>query len=376
MSQLRSVLEEIAATALEDLTVDDLAAEISEVAYGIQTLEVLMTRLVASLTDRGGHHSLGYSSPTYLLCDVARMTPTHARQIVSMAQVEDKAPHAYQAWADGRLSTDQAQPLFRAARHLPDVYPDAEERLVAIVEGLDPIDTHQVVEYWRQSVDGPGLVGLETQMDRRGLSLSRSFGGMRHVDGWMTGAAGEAFEVALEANMPPPREGDNRTPRQRRHDALENLCRDWLDNGTTSQTGGEKPHISLHADPPALQGHAGGLHETEDGAIVDVDMLRMIACDCSLTRIVLGPESEILDVGRKTRVWTSAQRRAIVARDRHCQGPGCQARARHCDIHHLQHWADGGDTSIDNGSLLCRSCHTQQHLEDGKRRRRRQPKGW
>jgi hypothetical protein len=57
LSPLRSVLEEVAATALEDLTVDDLAAEISEVAYGIQTLEVLMTRLVSSLTGREGHHT-------------------------------------------------------------------------------------------------------------------------------------------------------------------------------------------------------------------------------------------------------------------------------------------------------------------------------
>ncbi|MFZ0013770.1 MAG: HNH endonuclease, partial [Acidimicrobiia bacterium] len=140
-------------------------------------------------------------------------------------------------------------------------------------------------------------------------------------------------------------------------------------NGTTPTVGGEKPHISIHADLPALQSVAGGLHETEDADIIDVDTLRMIACDCSITRIVLGPDSEIVDVGRKTRVWTSAQRRVIVARDRHCQGPGCRARPRSCDIHHRTHWADGGETTIDNGVLLCRPCHTLEHLEDKHRRR-------
>lgn len=184
---------------------------------------------------------------------------------------------------------------------------------------------------------------------------------MRRVDGWLTNTAGEAFEAALDANTPPRRTGDTRTPAQRRHDALENLCRDWLDNGTTPTIGGEKPHINLLADMNALQGIAGGTHETNNGTVIDVDTLRMIACDCSITRIVLGPDSEVLDIGRKTRVWTTAQRRAITTRDRHCQGPGCHAKPKHCDIHHESHWADGGTTNVDKGRLFCRPCHIQQH---------------
>ncbi|HET9260794.1 MAG TPA: HNH endonuclease signature motif containing protein [Acidimicrobiia bacterium] len=97
----------------------------------------------------------------------------------------------------------------------------------------------------------------------------------------------------------------------------------------------------------------------------------MVACDCSVTRIIFGPEGEVLDVGRKTRVWSTAQRRAITSRDRHCQGKGCHAPARDCDIHHVDHWANGGTTSTDKGKLLCRPCHTTEHLKDGYRRRRR-----
>jgi len=144
-----------------------------------------------------------------------------------------------------------------------------------------------------------------------------------------------------------------------------------LDNGTTPTVGGEKPHVVIHGDIPALQGLAGGLHETGSGRILDVDLLRMVACDCSVTRIIFGPEGEILDVGRKTRVWTPAQRRAIVARDRHCQGKGCRAPARDCDIHHTDHWADGGSTSVAKGILFCRPCHTTEHAKDRYQRRRR-----
>ena len=363
MSQLRSALEEFLSFDPNDLSLEELANEIVEALHGKQTLESAVAGWVKSLADRGGHHELGYSSASAFLCDQTGASPGHAKRVISHGNASEKSPHAYQAWVDGRLSTDQATHLFRAAEAVPDSYSGAEQRLVDIVEGLDAVDTGKAVEYWRQALDGPGEVDPETQFIRRGVSLSETIGGMRRVDGWLTSAAGEALQAALDANTPPRREGDTRTTRQRRHDALENLCRDWLDNGTTPTIGSEKPHMILHADIPALQAVAGGLHETENGEIVDVDTLRMIACDCSVTRIVLGPDSEILDIGRKTQVWTTAQRRAITARDRHCQGPGCRAKPRHCDIHHQTHWANGGETSVDKGELLCRPCHTQEHLK-------------
>jgi len=371
MSELRSVLDQMAAVANEDMTVADLHADIEEILNGRRMLDVLLATRVRGLAKQGGHAELGFTSPSSYLAHIGRMSPGSAKKVVSRWNAAEKAPHAYAAWADGRISTDQANHLFRASEGVPDAYPDAEERLVEIVQGLDAVDTGKAIEYWRQSVDGPGEIDIETQSIRRGVSISRTTGGMRRVDGWLTALAGEALETALDALTPPRRDGDSRTPRQRRHDALEDLCRDWLDNGTTPTVGGEKPHVSLLADLDALKGIAGGTHETVDGDIVDVDTLRMIACDCSITRIVLGAESEVLDVGRKTRVWTAAQRRAIVARDRHCQAPGCRVRPKHCDIHHLDHWADGGETTVDKGKLFCRPHHVEEHLKDRFRRRRR-----
>ncbi|MGB8361082.1 MAG: DUF222 domain-containing protein [Acidimicrobiia bacterium] len=149
----------------------------------------------------------------------------------------------------------------------------------------------------------------------------------------------------------------------------------WPVTGWSTPThptvGGEKPQVVLLTDLPALQGIAGGTHETVDGDVIDVEMLRMIACDSSVSRIVLGPQGEILDTGRKTRVWSPAQRRAITARDRHCTADGCERRARHCDIHHMTHWADFGRTSVEEGRLLCRFHHTLEHLRLALERRSR-----
>ena len=175
------------------------------------------------------------------------------------------------------------------------------------------------------------------QQDLRGVSLSESLGGMGHIEGWITPSALRRTPSRTSTHlMPPPRPGDTRTPRQRRHDALEDLARHFLDHGDTPTVGGEKPHINLVCDLPALQGIAGGLHETENGHLLTVMELRALACDCSLSRIVFGPDGEIIDVGRRTRVVPTALRRALIARDRHCTWHGCDRDPRWCDAHHIE----------------------------------------
>ena len=97
------------------------------------------------------------------------------------------------------------------------------------------------------------------------------------------------------------------------------------------------------------------------GATTSAEWARRFACDAAISRIVIGPASEILDAGRATRTFTAAQTRAIVARDRHCIWTGCDAPPGWCDAHHIHHWADLGDTDIDNGVLLCGRHHDRVH---------------
>jgi hypothetical protein len=91
----------------------------------------------------------------------------------------------------------------------------------------------------------------------------------------------------------------------------------------------------------------------------------MRTCDASVTRVVLGPSSEPLDVGRRTPVIPPAIRRAVILRDKHCRFPGCDQPPSRCDVHHIQHWADGGPTSLANSTLLCRRHRGRVHRPDG-----------
>lgn len=372
MSEIRSLLDDLMAVDNQSLSTDELNADVGELCRGIDQMKVLVAEKTAVLEKSGGLTDLGFPSVTAYLMHIGRMSAGRARRFATRVKARIAAPAAYAAWSDGRVSSDQAAQLFQMAEALPDVYPGAEEKLVEIVEPLSVRETGRALEYWRQAVDGPGDLDLESQMVRRGVTLSPTINGMRRLDGWMTSLAGEALEAALSAHMAPPTPDDTRTTRQRRHDALEEMANCHLTHVNQAEVGGERPQIQMLTDMDGLKGIAGGCHETANtGSIVDVEAIRLIACDSSVCRIVFGPDSEILDVGRKTRVWSVAQRRAIIARDRTCTWKGCERPARWADIHHVDHWADGGITSVELGVLLCRFHHVLTHIEEAKARKRR-----
>ncbi|HET6874387.1 MAG TPA: HNH endonuclease signature motif containing protein, partial [Acidimicrobiales bacterium] len=86
----------------------------------------------------------------------------------------------------------------------------------------------------------------------------------------------------------------------------------------------------------------------------------MIDCDASTVAHAVGDGGEHLHLGRKTRDWNTAQRRAISVRDGgRCRFPGCEFR--HFDVHHMRPWEDGGLTDIDNGMCCCRRHHRLLH---------------
>ncbi|MGI9609834.1 MAG: DUF222 domain-containing protein, partial [Acidimicrobiia bacterium] len=206
-----------------------------------------------------------------------------------------------------------------------------------------------------------------TQLQRRHFEIRRKENGMVSGHFELAAMAGETLIAAVDGLMSPPADADNRSPSQRRADALEDLARTPLDQTSPAIVGGERPHLVAHVDLDAIRGEAGGLHETATGEVLDISVIRQIACDTSVSRVVFGPESEILDFGRKTRVISTGLRRAVVARDRNCTWNGCTRPNVWCDVHHIVHWADGGETNLDNLELLCRYHHTLTHnqpLED------------
>ena len=94
---------------------------------------------------------------------------------------------------------------------------------------------------------------------------------------------------------------------------------------------------------------------------LDADTARQLCCDAAVTRVITNGRSEVLDVGRQTRVIPTGLRTAIQQRDQCCRKPGCDTPAWYTEVHHIIHWASGGTTTRSNCALFCRKHHKMLH---------------
>jgi len=323
--------------------------------------------VLCEFASRRGHRDLEYSSPAAFLIDRCRIAPARATRLVSLANSLQKMSLTGKAWAKGDLAADQVRHLQAAHSSSPGIFRAHEPMLVDTVSALGIVDTGQVLRYWQETADHPRAEELAESLHRqRRLHLSETFEGMWRLDGYLDPLAGELVRTALEAATPPPAPDDHRTPAQRRADALTDLCRQALDTGQLPAQGGEKPHLLVLVGAERLHGQTYGLAESATGTMFPQSSIDLLSCDCSLSRIVFGPNSEIIEVGRKTRIIPPALRRAVIARDRHCRHPGCRRPAKWCDLDHKVPWSQGGTTTLDNLQLLCRYHHRLKHFRDGR----------
>jgi len=142
------------------------------------------------------------------------------------------------------------------------------------------------------------------------------------------------------------------TPEQRRADALIALIQA---GGKGKESWGGRVLVQL--DYAQLLSGAAGAGLVGDGQQLPAGELRRICCDAELIPVVLGSNSEVLDVGRAVRLVTPAIRTALLVRDRGCVFPGCDAPASRCEAHHVVPWWAGGLTALSNLALLCHTHH-------------------
>jgi hypothetical protein len=167
--------------------------------------------------------------------------------------------------------------------------------------------------------------------------------------------------------------------------------------GTASPGSVSRPHVSLlvpaetiaellvhqragadiECAPIALPWGTVAPATLEDGTPVAMSALATALCEADVTRMVMSAESLPLDVGRSRRLFTTAQRRAAIARDQQCTWNGCEQRASRCEVHHVRWWdRDTGPTSITNAALLCKHHHSEVHRLDLSIQRLEKPPGW
>jgi hypothetical protein len=168
-------------------------------------------------------------------------------------------------------------------------------------------------------------------------------------------AACETLRAAEDAS----REVSSQTARNA--DALALMAETLLTRGANAASAGDRHLVTVHIDERVLrEPEAEGRCELEEAVALPPATVRRLCCDGSLIAIVEDGSGSPLYVSPRKRVVPPAMRRALQARDGGCRFPGC-SNARYTDAHHIVHRADGGETTLDNLTLLCRGHHRYVH---------------
>ncbi|HEY3557619.1 MAG TPA: DUF222 domain-containing protein [Kribbella sp.] len=141
-----------------------------------------------------------------------------------------------------------------------------------------------------------------------------------------------------------------------------------IDSGSATETGsggvipghGAKPQIIVTIDFDDLKAAtANATGRLIYGDALSAATIRRLACDAQILPVVLGSDSQPLNLGTSVRLATGPMRKALIARDNGCVC--CGAPPIYCDAHHVLSWIDGGETKLANLVLLCKRCHRDLH---------------
>jgi hypothetical protein len=370
MSALRSALEELQVEDLWAVDSEQLEADLVELERAARVLQSERLRRVAEVDRRGKYRRDGYLSISGWMASRLRIGVQAATREVRSARALQEMPSTQAALSNGEVSGQAVGLLVRAREAHPGAFGQDEEVLLEAAKRLRVRDLYRAVEHWRQAIDGSGAAEEEElRYQRRFLHVSSTLHGTVRMDGELDAETGNSVISALQAVQDSDSRGrgrrDLRSAGQRRADALGELCRQWMDSSERPKVAGERPHMSIIVDVEALKGRSEARAEFQNGSPLHPETARRLACDAAITRVLTSGRSEPLDVGRKTPIVSPVTRRALVIRDKHCTFPGCERPDEWCDSHHVQHWADGGPTSLSNLILLCRPHHRVLHQPDG-----------
>ncbi|HEX5587519.1 MAG TPA: DUF222 domain-containing protein [Acidimicrobiia bacterium] len=311
------------------------------------------------------------SAPSWL-AQRAAVAKSRANQLVRAARLAFRHERTGKALAAGDVSAAQVEVLALAAKGRERLYARDEDVLLDIAPTLSVDDFTTAAKYWRAAADDE-LAQRDAHLafQERGLSFATTLHGRVDLRGSFDAEGGAIVMRAIDAyDRPDPSVIDGgpvdgpRSVAQRAHDALVQICSEAL---ARKEAGGHHTtgidgliDVERFAGAGPVDVLSGRCEISGVGPVPRV-VLERLACDSAVGRVVMRGKSEVLDVGRRTRVVSRSLRRAVELRDRHCVFPGCDAPLRWCDVHHLRHWAHGGETSLDNCLLLCRRHHVACH---------------
>lgn len=408
---LERLSRELAEAAQEDLHPSQLREVVTGLARIRNQVNAMEAAAVAALDRTGQWEIDGSRSLRSWLEAATDSSPQSASERISVARVMNELPETAAVFLAGDTTSEHMSALSRAAgrsSYRREALPKADGIFSTLSSRVRPGKFRQAVDAWAHRVDAFSVA--EEYVDKAAdayLHVSTTIYGMVAVEGMLDMETGMAFVEALNAtseslfrargpgfaassreatcrglNDPEAatapsdpgtasadfRSGNRPVGRPRSSAAnvasLRELLRLALTNPQMPNgTGGVPVHLVVTASIETLRADlddAGVEPATMNGKVsLSAATARRLACDCAILPVVMNSKSQVLDVGRRTRLISPQLRLAIGLRDSHCRFPDCEAPIQ--DIHHIVFWANGGRTDRENLVGICLAHHQAVH---------------
>jgi len=373
-----------------------LEIEILTMAGQINAAQYRFLKLLVEFDDHGGWQSDGIHSFAHWLNWKVGMGMVMAREKVRVARSLADLPMINEAFSSGKVSYSKVRAMTRVAT------PENETFLLQIAEYGTASHMEYLVrkyqhckrlqepnedESWRCQKDlswyqeETGMYVINARLPpEEGALVIRALEIIQAEDRRSNKEAEDKTELKVDSNNVSAESSPvedfsagmtNEDSVAARASALTHLAEQFLDNMNTNanlkRTGGslgEKYQVFLHVNANAA--NLDWQISNADSCCVDhkhflsPNVAKQLACDASLTTVLEDDQGNVLNIGRRSRTVPRAMSHALRIRDGGCRFPGC-CRSQYTDSHHIKHWAQGGETSMENLVTLCRSHHTLLH---------------
>jgi hypothetical protein len=337
-----------------------LGAKISELCSYIYAAEHRLLTLIREFDEQEGWAHLGFHSCAYWLNFKCGIDMNTARERVRVAHALGRLPKVDARFAKGAISYSKVRAVTRIANE------NNEDYLLMIAKHGTAHHVEKLVRLSRRAERLQDTEAAQERHDNRQLSYRYDHDGCLVIKGRFPAEQGElmvkALEMAMEKQYAGNAESEVDPIATRRADALAEVAETYMNSEPVPNSTADRYQVVVHvaAVTRTSKDVSAETSHIENGPHVSAETSRRIACDCSVVGIRESENGEPLAIGRKTRSIPPAMRRALRMRDEGCRFPGC-TNDRFVDGHHIEHWADGGETGLDNLVLLCRRHHHLVH---------------
>jgi hypothetical protein len=337
------------------LCTGELGDRICELAAHLNAANCRFLELIAQFDRDEGWGADGCNSCAHWLNWKCGVSLNAARERVRVAHALTILPLIHDSFSEGEISYSKVRAMSRVATS------DNESYLLMIATHGTAAHVEFVVRGYRRAKADLELDEANNRHSRRQLNWHFDDDGMVVVKARLTPEDGALFIDAIERaakqlQADQGEVGDEATALS--DEPFEVLRADALLHAVVERADAE---VQVIVSAETLRDFdTQGCCQVKNGANLAPHTVRRLSCDAGIVRIVEDGESQVLDVGRKTRSISPALKRALALRDKGCRFPGCAA-TRRLHGHHIEHWVNGGVTSLDNLVQLCPHHHRLVH---------------